>query len=704
MPYYPDPKRGRREEEEDGREGESKFRSRFQQRTNWNRDNNDRNNDRTGYQTRRRNDDTDSTASRDDKIRSINQLAEATRQLKEMQAKIIELEKQKISEQAAKTDEIARKYLPNPNPDQSGYYRNTELPPVSGRGPPTEPETDDEISSRLTKIDISGGVPQLQFLTPEAQFVENRKEQVEKDGIALKTMENLFKAIDQNTDKSQRKEANPILQAAEEFLKSSKMNWGINNAMLQQTLKAKEEYKVTLQMPDFKRRKPDGWYRPDFVMDTRCWRDMPNFDRNKFPEQDFQSVWSKICAYGERYYLSEEEFFHILDTKLDGDAHLDFRALQKDGAGLRKILDVFAIKYCKTMTLEDYNQQIDNFKRIGNEDLKLTMQRAKDLFTKTKPLYRASAFEDQMDDRIKIILKQVIPSGARAEVLKMEQNAREQGGIYTAETLIEIAHKYERAHKCVPTKDIQVLFQAGSGDLLINPIDYQKLEQQVKSLKQEVFQKKEPETKTEEIQINNAGFNNRGRPSFKSKEHIRRSSSSKRRRDEEDEEMTDASQGRRDPEEPPYKKKQKYTKEEWRKFNEERKKQRQKNNRADNEWKERQSRTDRRGSSLDRSRGRTPGRSYRSRDTSASGYTTDGSDYKYGSDWKNDKDYEKRRYSERLKQKREEKDGKDRSGHKGRNVVQIVEGDLWRCSHADCMSYHQIGKICPIEKLNMLKN
>ena len=226
---------------------------------------------------------------------------------------------------------------------------------------------------------------------------------------------------------------------------------------------------------------------------------LPSYDPHKRPDDNFTDVWTKLVQYGSREYFTEDDYLSALPVLLNGDPLEEFQAMHSKGERLNTILDYFAVRYSKQVTIKDHKSAVDNFKRLHTEALLTSMARASTLIDKLAILHTDTAWPEMRSVYQRQILNQIIHQRVKHNLDYEEAKLIEEGGTYTIDTLIRIASRYETAHGLEPTKDVETLYQTVSGQLKVNAIAADKMDSQIRVLKQQQHPTKDLSTKFDDL-------------------------------------------------------------------------------------------------------------------------------------------------------------------------------------------------------------
>ena len=120
------------------------------------------------------------------------------------------------------------------------------------------------------------------------------------------------------------------------------------------------------------------------------------------------------------------------------------------------------ILYDTTQTLDDYQLEVDNFKRDKNENIKKTKARASKLIRHLEPLSDEAAWPETFNNMRKSILRQVVNASTRVHIDLEEGRLVKAGASLDVESLVKMAHKFERYNNAIPTKDAPTIYQVAT--------------------------------------------------------------------------------------------------------------------------------------------------------------------------------------------------------------------------------------------------
>jgi hypothetical protein len=192
------------------------------------------------------------------------------------------------------------------------------------------------------------------------------------------------------------------------------------------------------------------------------------FNPDARPEQDFTDTWRFICLHTRKEKLTEEEYIHILNYCLVGEAHRLYTDLVDKNKSLKDILAAFTKLYTKRRTVNNDMHDINNFVRRAREPIFKAMQRAEILAERLESLYSEAAWPEIKQRILKSLLFQIIPSSTRKFVEKEEQRLNRIGIDMDFDALINLVEDREMSYSEIPTTDVHTSMNACSGTIKSN--------------------------------------------------------------------------------------------------------------------------------------------------------------------------------------------------------------------------------------------
>jgi hypothetical protein len=135
----------------------------------------------------------------------------------------------------------------------------------------------------------------------------------------------------------------------------------------------------------------------------------------------------------------------------------------KQEMSLRAILDIFADLYAPQNTIENDEEEVDNFVRQPKETIKRAMQRLSCLVDKLRCLSSPAAWPETKYRICKSVLKQIITTKTRQFIEFEESKIKKVGGSFSIQDLVEQVHEFEVHHGEVPKESTATVYQAASG-------------------------------------------------------------------------------------------------------------------------------------------------------------------------------------------------------------------------------------------------
>jgi hypothetical protein len=226
---------------------------------------------------------------------------------------------------------------------------------------------------------------QLSMLPQQQQQVKNLKDNLSVAHVELEARKlhiNFFEVINQklnlgldvNLERSKHLHLQQAMRLEEEKLRIQKAD---NLA---------SKFTAALEMPKIVQ-PPLGFRRETNLLDKKNMVQMitPYDDTSFNFTRSFKLVWTEFLNFGRGEYLSEDDYKTILSTILQGNIAEDFRIMDKEGKSLKDIVDELCVLYDTTQTLDDFQKEVDDFKREKNQNLKKSMACANKLIRRLEP-------------------------------------------------------------------------------------------------------------------------------------------------------------------------------------------------------------------------------------------------------------------------------------------------------------------------------
>ena len=464
--------------------------------------------------------DTEDDESTEDVVAQKEQeLAILRQQLTEQHKKMEE------TEEKLKNEQLLNKALNNHPPPRPTMLDHSSLNPPGRIQNPldwTDAASDASIARRMKDLHVTDPTSQkLSFLNPEAQMLKDRADQTSQFQEILKLNKLMFDTLCKVLPNDQQQRVAANLQQTENVIELNDKKLRQDKVQLQEAAARRDCYKVTLNIPKYVR-PPDSYERDRMALAQKTIaQSVIVFDRSKNPDQDFTDVWTKLVQYGTREYFTEEEYMSCLPILLTGPPLEEFFIRQRRGESLSDILNFFAVRYCKQVTVREHQAAVDHFTRLKTESLQESMARASTLIDKLEILHSAAAWPEIREKYRKDLMLQIMKPNVKQYLTLEDATLREEGGEYSVDALIKIASRYEITQGLLPEKDMETVFQTASGGLRTT---FEDPMSQLKASKKQQWKNKDLESKVDDIATfvaNAATFKPRSRSMEKTLHQLR---------------------------------------------------------------------------------------------------------------------------------------------------------------------------------------
>lgn len=292
--------------------------------------------------------------------------------------------------------------------------------------------------------------------------------QTETRSSILKNLHEVLTAIKSNSTQNLEN----IIQNLDEKIRLDKEDIANKCESIRKCHSIKERYNYTIKPPGIIQ-KPDNFVPSHQRTSPREIISACGTFNAEDNKGNFKHIWTKFVAYGQNNYFDEEEYKVGLSYILTGEAYNTLYQLQESKTSLQEIIHFLDKLYIKKRSLSSDKKEIDNFKRLANEDISKTMTKADLCLQKIKFLYSTEAWPEIRNLHLRNILNQVIDKKTLTFIEKEENDTIQNTGLFiTFEKILLMVEKFERNNNLTPTIDVSTIFQVGSGKLNINNIPH----------------------------------------------------------------------------------------------------------------------------------------------------------------------------------------------------------------------------------------
>ena len=286
---------------------------------------------------------------------------------------------------------------------------------------------------------------------------------------------------------------------------------------------------------------PPGFVRDRYTFDLKNIHNrVSQFDPDKNPDQCFTVFMHELNDVAQGQYLNENHWVIMFQNLLKGEARKEFIECRSNKYSLNQTVEYLGQLFTSNKTIEDDKRELETFARKSGEDLTRCMARYSSKIRRIQHLYTPVAFPAIQESKMLSGLFALITPKTKAYLETESCRATIAGAPFKIESLIQMAHTYEKSYNEVPT----MALTCGT-----NSVDLQRKitaqSSQIKTLEKEHAKQIEANKQLDElIQVAAASYKrekSEHKGSTSSKPAYRSSSKEGKQRDQ-DVQMTDVSQ------------------------------------------------------------------------------------------------------------------------------------------------------------------
>ena len=197
----------------------------------------------------------------------------------------------------------------------------------------------------------------------------------------------------------------------------------------------------------------------------------PTFDPDQGANRDFNNFWNRILYYTKSNKLTEQSYIDILNMQVKGSAARTLSELIESAKPLSYIIDTLNDLYTQKDTILMDCEKLRDFSRKSNEEICLTMSRAKILIERLRRRYHPTIWEQTKRREIQLsILKQVVTPNTINHIHRVEQESWKSGDHMSYTSVLNEVENFELSYAEKPQYDINLKIDPCSGTI-INPKD-----------------------------------------------------------------------------------------------------------------------------------------------------------------------------------------------------------------------------------------
>jgi hypothetical protein len=200
---------------------------------------------------------------------------------------------------------------------------------------------------------------------------------------------------------------------------------------------------------------PPGFFRDRFAIDPlKVEKRLPPFDPDKEPNRCFAHLMKDLIYITKDEYFQERHWDAMLQNMLRGEAREEYSNCKQNNYTLDQTIEYLGSLYTRSKTIEDDKKELETFTRKQNEDLPRVMSRYRSKVQKLESLYDTHAFPAIMEAKLLSGLHAMITPKTKAYLETESVKATMAGAPFALDTLIQLAHTYEKNYNEVPTMNL----------------------------------------------------------------------------------------------------------------------------------------------------------------------------------------------------------------------------------------------------------
>jgi len=194
------------------------------------------------------------------------------------------------------------------------------------------------------------------------------------------------------------------------------------------------------------------------------------FDPEKNPKVDFRDIWDRILNYTKNHKLYEHEYIDLLMAVMKGSAASIINGIIREyGHSLEQVIEAIQDIYIPQHTIYDDVEDLNNFRRHPNENIRSTMRRASMIIERLKPTCTPAAWPDRKYHLMLSLIKQVVMMKTFKHLHSKEYESVQSGIQLEMKDILNIVSLYELTHELIPKQEIKIQYNISSLQLKNQP-------------------------------------------------------------------------------------------------------------------------------------------------------------------------------------------------------------------------------------------
>ena len=297
------------------------------------------------------------------------------------------------------------------------------------------------------------GTPQQTQIKQTEQIVENQTNSLNQQMLILGILDKQQKG--EVLSAQDAHDVKQMLQAAKENLLKEAHKLDQSNTELKQSKQIATYYTHTLEMPSLYEYTDYNVPGTNEKLQARNIRAaIEPFHPEKNPKSDFADTWRAIMMYTKNMRLDEDSYIMLLTILVQGSPSKILYEMTQAQKPITTILKTLGDLYSPRRTIVDDMQELNNFKRLPNEGIHVTMQRVTGMADRVRHLWPPTIWETTKKTEILLsILRQVITHQTKKHLEYEEMKYWKTGTTLEYEAMLDLVETFENSNDQKPTTE-----------------------------------------------------------------------------------------------------------------------------------------------------------------------------------------------------------------------------------------------------------
>lgn len=292
--------------------------------------------------------------------------------------------------------------------------------------------------------------PQLHLVPAEEQHVKVLEKQKDNQAENVQMMAAVL-AFMKASQPTATFDMSPIIAQIENAATHSVSQLLTEQKQLEQVQTMANRFKNTVPMPLIEE-EPFGFVRDRYTFDFKNIHNRVSpFDLDKNPDQCFTVFMHELNDVARGQYLNENHWVIMFQNLLKGEARREFIECRSNNYTLNQTVEYLGQLFTSSKTIEDDKRELEAFARKPGEDLTRCMARYSSKIRKIQHLYTPAAFPAIQESKMLSGLFALITPKTEAYLETESFRATIAGAPFKINSLIQMAHTYEKSYSEVPT-------------------------------------------------------------------------------------------------------------------------------------------------------------------------------------------------------------------------------------------------------------